>query len=137
MMDKPEYKNWPISGEEARKKPVEHYKIPREKMLNAVYGKTHPTLIRFYVSNDLVQMGEIILPPCSEGSRCTEPMAHKGDTALYVQHGPVTVYLPETQEAWELQEEEAFFIPGGVKHQIINYTDKVIKVIFAIAPGPQ
>jgi gentisate 1,2-dioxygenase len=79
-------------------------------------------------------MKEIVLLLCSEGSRCTEPMTHKGDTVLYVQHEPATVYLPETQETWELYEEEVFFIPVGIKHQIINYGGKVI---FSTAPGLQ
>jgi len=38
-------------------------------------------------------------------------------------------------EAFDVQEEEAMFIPEGVSYQMINYTDHRNKVIFCIAPG--
>ena len=91
-------------------------------------------LIKFFVSNDLVQMGEFILPAGGTGSRASEPDCHRGDAVLFVEEGPVTFFLTETLEAFDVQEEEAMFIPEGVSYQMINYTDHRNKVIFSVAP---
>ena len=125
---------WPIEGKEARKKPVKFYHIPRSKMLRTIYGQKHPIAYAFYVSNDLVHMGEFIIPSGGEGCRASEPESHKGDEALYVKEGPITVFLPDTHETFQVHPGEAMYIPEGIKHQYINYTEKVVKGIFAIAP---
>lgn len=92
-------------------------------------------LVKFYVSNDLLHMGEFILPAGGTGCRASEPDSHKGDCALYVEKGPVTVFLTETQEAFDIQEEEVMFLPEGTSYQLINYTADTVKTIFSIAPG--
>lgn len=124
---------WPISGEEARRK-KEHILITRDKMLHVIHGKDHAMPVSFLVSNDLVHMAEFVLPPSAEGVRTSEPESHKGDEVLYVIDGPVTVFLPEELETFEVKEGEAMLIPEGVKHQYQNFTDKVIKAVFSIAP---
>ena len=92
-------------------------------------------LVKFFVSNDLVHMGEFILPAGGTGCRASEPDSHKGDCVLFVEKGPVTVFLTGTMEAFDIQEEEAMFLPEGVEYQLINYTENIVKVIFSIAPG--
>ena len=79
-------------------------------------------------------MGEFILPAGGIGSRASEPDSHKGDCCLNIEIGPVTVFLPETKKAFDVQKGEAFFIPEGIKYQLINYTDHAVKAIFSIAP---
>jgi len=124
---------WPIDGEEARRR-KDHIKIDRGKMLTLIHGREHPMLVRFYVSNDLLHMGEFELPPGGEGPRTSEPEVHEGDETLYVERGPITVFLPDTLDAFEVPEGAVMLIPEGVRHQYQNFTDKVVKGIFSIAP---
>ena len=126
---------WPVPGPECRKNPKLFYHIPEEKKLLNIHGVEYPMLIKFFVSNDLLHMGEFILPAGGTGSRASQPDAHKGDAVLFVEEGPVTFFLPGTQEAFDVREEEAMFIPEGVQYQLINYTSKTVKAIFSIAPG--
>jgi len=126
---------WPVPGPECRKDPALFYHITEEKKLLNIHGTEYPMLIKFFVSNDLLHMGEFILPAGGTGSRASEPDSHKGDCALFVEWGPVTVFLPETLEAFDIQPEEVMFIPEGTRYQLINYTDTTAKVIFSIAPG--
>jgi mannose-6-phosphate isomerase-like protein (cupin superfamily) len=126
---------WPVSGQKARAKPPAFYHIPRSAMLRTIYGKEHPIAYAFYVSNDLIHMGELVVPPGGVGSRASEIESHKGDEALYVQEGPIVVYVPETSEAYEVRPGETMYLPEGTQHQYINYTNHVVKGIFAIAPN--
>ena len=126
---------WPVPGPQCRKAPVLFYHITEEKKLLNVHGTQYPMLIKFFVSNDLLHMGEFILPAGGTGSRASEPDSHRGDAVLFVEEGPVTFFLTETLEAFDVQEREAMFIPEGVSYQMINYTDHRNKVIFSIAPG--
>jgi gentisate 1,2-dioxygenase len=126
---------WPVPGPDCRKEPILFYHISEEKKLLNVHGTEYPMLVKFFVSNDLVHMGEFIIPSGGTGSRASEPDSHRGDCALYVENGPVTVFLTETMEAFDIQKEEVMFIPEGVKYQMINYSDHTAKVIFSIAPG--
>jgi mannose-6-phosphate isomerase-like protein (cupin superfamily) len=126
---------WPVRGQECRKKPILFYHITEDKKLLNVHGTKYPMLIKFFVTNDLVHMGEFILPSGGTGSRASEPDSHRGDCALFVESGPVTFFLTKTLEAFDVQEEEVMFIPEGVEYQMINYTDHAVKVIFSIAPG--
>jgi len=125
---------WPVKGPEARKEPILFYHITEDKKLINVHGTSFPMLIKFFVSNDLVHMGEFILPAGGVGSRASEPQSHKGDLCLNIEVGPVTVFLPDTKEAFDVQVEEAMFIPAGVSYQLINYTEHTVKAIFSIAP---
>ena len=126
---------WPVPGPECRKDPKLFYHITDEKKLLNIHGTQYPMLIKFFVSNDLVHMGEFILPAGGTGSRASEPDSHKGDCVLFVEWGPITVFLPDTLEAFDVQPEEVMFVPEGVSYQLINYTTGTVKAIFSIAPG--
>ncbi len=126
---------WPVPGPKARKKPILFYHITEEKKLINVHGTKYPMLIKFFVSNDLVHMGEFILPAGGVGSRASEPDRHKGDCCLNIETGPITVFLTDSKKAYDVQEGEAMFIPEGVSYQLINYTGHMVKAIFSIAPG--
>ncbi|MCL4415999.1 MAG: cupin domain-containing protein [Actinobacteria bacterium] len=126
---------WPVPGPQCRKEPVLFYHITEEKKLLNVYGAEFPVLIKFFVSNDLCHMGEFILPAGGVGCRASEPDSHRGDCCLNIEIGPITIFLPDTLQAYDVQPGEAFFIPEGIKYQMINYTDHMVKAIFSIAPG--
>lgn len=126
---------WPVPGPQCRQEPIMFYHITEDKKLINVHGPTYPMLVKFYVSNDLLHMGEFILPAGGTGCRASEPDCHKGDCALYIEKGPITVFLTETQEAFDVQEQEVMFLPEGTTYQLINYTGGLTKAIFSIAPG--
>lgn len=126
---------WPVPGPQCRKKPILFYHITEDKKLINVHGTKYPMLVKFFVSNDLVHMGEFILPAGGTGCRASEPDSHKGECVLFVEKGPVTVFLTDSMEAFDIPEEETMFLPEGVEYQLINYTDDSVKVIFSIAPN--
>lgn len=126
---------WPAPGQKCREEPIHFYVITEEKKLINVHGTKYPMLIKFFVSNDVLHIGEFILPAGGIGSRASEPDSHKGDCLLYIQKGPITVFLPDTSEAFNIQNEDAMLIPEGIKYQLINYTSDLVKAIFCIGPG--
>jgi len=126
---------WPIEGPEGRKPPYPFYRITEERKLLNVHGWRNPMLMKIFVSNDLLHMGEFILPAGGTGPRTSEPDSHEGDCALFVVKGPITVNLPETKEAFIVEVEDAMFIPEGVPYQLINFNAHSVKAIFSIAPG--
>jgi len=134
IMNLEELGNFPVKGEDAREKPVKFFHITRNKMLRTIQGKTHPIPLTFYVSNDLIHMGEFLIPPGGEGVRASEEDKHLGDEAMYAEVGPIVVFFPDTGETFEVMDGETLYIPEGLKHQYMNYSSKVIKGIFAIAP---
>ena len=121
---------WPLPGEEARRKPVRMFVVTDDTALRVIHGKEHRISITFYVSNDLIHLGKIAVPP----HRFSEPESHKGDELVYALEGTLIIYLPETVQSFEVREGEAFFVPEGVAHEYHNFTDKVIKAVFIIAP---
>lgn len=126
---------WPVSGPEGREDPKLFYRIREEDKLLNIYDYDNPMLMKFFVSNDIMHMGEFILPAGGKGVRTSPVDVHKGDCALFVLEGPVTVYLPETEEAFIVNEEDTMFIPEGVPYRLMNFNAKPIKAIFMIAPG--
>lgn len=125
---------WPVEGPEGRKDPMLFYRIREEDKLLNIYDYENPMLVKFFVSNDIMHMGEFILPAGGRGVRQSPVDVHKGDCVLFVKDGPVTVYLPETEEAFIVEEEDSMFIPEGVSYRLLNFNAKQIKAIFSIAP---
>jgi len=123
--------SWPVDAKEARKSGAV-YAVRENEKLNIVSGVEHPMLMRFISSNDYGHFGEMILPAGGYGPRCSDPDTHKGDSALYCVNGPVTVNLVELKESFVLDNEDSFFIPAGVKYQLVNFEASPIKVVFAI-----
>ncbi|MDJ0819942.1 MAG: cupin domain-containing protein [Desulfobacterales bacterium] len=125
---------WPIPGSQARKKPVNSMLISEKDKLQVIWGREHPVLLKFLVSNDLVHMAELYIPAGGLSPRSSEAHAHQGDEATYVCEGDLCVFFPDTKEAMEVRPEEVIYIPQGVKHQYINYSDQVVKAVKAVAP---
>lgn len=126
--------HFPVEGKKARAKPVQFNHITREKMLRTIHGEQHPIPLTFYVSNDLVHMGEFVIPPGGKGVRASEPDVHGGDEAMYAETGPIVVLFPDTKEAFEVKSGETMYIPEGMRHQYMNYSSNLVKGVFAVAP---
>jgi len=125
---------WPIAGPLARKKPVSSMVISEKDKLSVIWGDKFPVLLKFLVSNDLVHMAEFFLPTGGLSPRCSEAHSHQGDEAVYVCEGDLCVFFPDSKEALEVRPEEVVFIPQGVTHQYINYSDKLVKAVKTVAP---
>lgn len=126
---------WPRPGEELRENPPHYYRVTEERKLVTVQGKTNFMLMKFFVSNDHVHMGEFILPAGGPGPRFSEPDSHGGDCVLFVEEGPLSVYLPNTDETYRVESEEAMYLPIGTRYQLANYNATRTKAIFCIAPN--
>lgn len=124
---------FPASGEEARKQQC-FYKITHENSIKVISGKKTPVLLEFFVSNDVVHVGEIIIPAGGTGPRQTEYDTHKGDALFFIVDGPLTFHLKESREVFQAESGESVFIPEGYEYKIINYTGKLTKAVFVIAP---
>lgn len=74
---------FPVNGEEARKTGT-FYKITSDQALRVVTGKKTPGLLKFFISNDVINVGEVILPSGGIGPRQTEYDVHDGDAVFYV-----------------------------------------------------
>jgi mannose-6-phosphate isomerase-like protein (cupin superfamily) len=127
--------SWPVDGPESRKPPIRFYHVPEEKMLIQVHGREKPVLIKFFVSNDWVHVGKYIIPTGGTGPRLSEPDSHAGDLVLFVEKGPITVFLPGSGDVFNVGVEEGMLIPAGVTYQLINYTAETVWAIFAVGPG--
>ena len=125
---------WPLPGPQSRQEPLMMYPIREEDKLLNIQGSESPMLVKFLVSNDWVHVGEFVLPAGGTSPRHSEPDTHRGDCLLYVEQGPITIYLPDTQDVYHVQVGEAMFLPEGVRYQMINYTAGVVVAVFAIAP---
>jgi len=109
--------------------------ISEKDKLSVIWGEEYPVLLKFLVSNDLVHMAEFFLPAGGLSPRCSEAHSHQGDEAVYVCEGDLCVFFPDSKEALEVLPQEVVFIPQGVKHQYINYSDQAVKAVKAVAPG--
>ncbi len=124
---------WPIPGPNIRKYPHFFYHIPEEKALNAIAGVENPVLMKFFVSNDFIHVGKIIIPMGGKGVRKSDMDAHAGDCCLYLEKGPLTVFISDTKEVFYIKDREALYIPKNTSYQLLNYEHDVITAIFAIS----
>jgi len=124
---------WPVSGPKIRNYPHFFYHIPEEKALNVIAGLENPVLMKFFVSNDFVHVGKIIIPVGGKGVRKSDVDSHAGDCCLYLEKGPLTVFISDTREVFYLKDREAIYIPKNTKYQLLNYEHEVITAIFAIS----
>lgn len=123
---------WPVDPKEARRTGAV-YAVRDFEKLNNVHGVKHPMLMRFITSNDYGHFGEFILPNGGGyGPRCSDPDSHEGDAAIYCVNGPITVNLSDLEESFVLEPEDTFFVPAGVKYQLVNFENHQVKAVFAI-----
>ena len=129
--------SWPIPGEEARKN-GRMIHIPREKVLRVIHGKKNHFLMSFFISNNYVHFGTVQIPK----GIYSDPETHKGDEVLFVLKGTLTVQAFNNNnddesvlhESYEINEDEQFLMPEGVKHRYLNFSNNVVEALFAIAP---
>ena len=128
---------WPVSREELDKN-KKMIRITPKDWLHVIHGQENHILISFFVSNDLINVGQIVIPP----AKASDMEEHKGDEGLYVLSGKLMVRIFEDDDdlssvsnsSFEVLEGQKFLIPEGYKHQYLNCTDRLVKVLFMVAP---
>lgn len=124
---------FPAGGPEAREAAL-FYKLTEEDGIKMISGKKTPALLSVWASNDVIQFGTIKLLSGGPGPQQTEYDTHKGDAVFHVLAGPMTFFLPDRVETFDVEEGDFMFIPEGERYKIINYTGKTTKAVFMTAP---
>ncbi|MFV0364598.1 MAG: cupin domain-containing protein [Suipraeoptans sp.] len=124
---------FPASGPDSRKA-GRFYRLTEEQGIKMISGTRTPGLLSVWASNDVVQFGTVKILTGGAGPQQTEYDKHPGDAVFHVLEGPMTFYLPDRVETFDVEEGDFMFIPEGEKYKIINYSGKTIKSVFMIAP---
>lgn len=124
---------FPESGPASREKKL-FYKLDDEHAIKMISGEHCPVLLSVWASNDVVQFGTIKILAGGAGPQQTEYDEHPGDAVFHVLDGPMTFYIPERGETYDIEEGDFMFIPANEKYKIINYYGKAVKAVFMVAP---
>ena len=106
--------------------------------LNTIRAEEGLSLISFYISNETLHAGIIIIPPRGR----SDLHSHNGDEVIYCLNESIAVRIvaeketinPSAPDRYIVNCSDRFFIPKGVEHQYTNYSDKAIKLVFCMAP---
>jgi quercetin dioxygenase-like cupin family protein len=123
---------WPMAKDEAESKFA--MKVLRDPdVFWRMEGKRRQTLTGILVSTDQLTAGKVLLLPGQQ----TEMEWHAGDECLYLLEGDLTlcVEAPDASPWFELKPGDGFFLPQGTRHQYRNLSDKMVVVLFGVAPG--
>lgn len=124
---------FPTPGPEARDAKL-FYKLSDQDCIRMISGKRTPALLSVWASNDVIQFGKIKVLSGGPGPQQTEFDKHPGDAVFYVLSGPMTFYLKDQGETFDVEEGDFMFIPEGETYKIMNYYGKTIEAVFAVAP---
>lgn len=111
---------WPVEGAAGRASNL-FYHVPENRKLLAIGGVDNPVLLKFIVSNDFLNLAEMILPSGGKGARMTDPDSHEGDCAIYMHKGCLSVLIHDTNETFQIRDDEVLFIPKHTTYQLFNY----------------
>ena len=130
---------WPVDGAKVREE-NRLVAIREDNHLHLIHGQEQHVLISAIVSNDFLNVGLITIPV----GGYSEMECHAGDETLYALQGDLTVRTkrPDEKEeeesasfmSYQIHQSEKMLIPEGIEHQYLNFTDKVLKIFFAVAP---
>lgn len=101
--------------------------------VSTIYGNApHQIPVHKYLSTDRLTCGDFIVPM---GSFFDPPDVHPGDEFYYMLEGTGTVFNPQSGDAYQVRQGEAFLIRGQVWHQVFNFGAKDVKILGTIAPA--
>lgn len=123
---------WPENGALLRERKL-IYHIPESRKLKIIHGDTRPVLMKYCVSNDVMSVGEYILPAGGVVTRHSEEIRHDGEAFLLGMEGPLAVYMTETRETYMLKHYEGLYIPPQTPYMLLNYSAQTARAIFAVA----
>ena len=94
-----------------------------------ISGLKTPALLSVWASNDVVQFGTVKILSGGAGPQQTEFDTHAGDAVFYVKNGPMTFYIPDRVETYDVEPGDFMFIPKGERYKIINYYGHTIEAV--------
>ena len=125
--------SFPANGEAARDAKL-FYKLDDEHGIRMISGRKTPALLNFWAGNDVVNFGNIRLLAGGPRPQQTEFDSHRGDAVFYVTEGPMTFFIRDRRETYDVQLGDFMFIPAGETYKIINFYAHTAKAVFMIAP---
>ncbi len=121
------FQNWPVPLAQKHSR-----KLLREegKIFNFVEEGFHPTHSTILVSTDKLTAGFFRLLP---GAYYFASSHANSDEFYYVLTGTVTILINDT-ESFDVHAGEGFLVKVHDKHQVFNFTTKMVEVLFCLAP---
>ncbi len=120
--------NFPFSPGE--KKPA---RITRAESAQHLYGFEGTwNEVYTFVSTDKITLSFFYLPP----NGYVKPAGYHrhGDEYYYILEGEAVLTNPETGQTMHLKGRDTAYIPQSVRHQIFNFTDRMLAVLSILAP---
>lgn len=124
---------FPAPGPKSREDKI-FYHLSDDEGIKMISGAKTPALMSVWCSNDVVQFGTILILAGGAGPQQTEYDTHKGDAVFYVLDGPITFFLPDRGETYDVQPGDFMFIPEGECYKMVNYYGHSAKAVFIVAP---
>jgi quercetin dioxygenase-like cupin family protein/uncharacterized RmlC-like cupin family protein len=127
--------SWPAAATDARTRDTQHVVRPDE-ILWRLEGLEHELLVGILLSTDRLTCGTIELLP----GRRSDVRVHGGDCAGYVADGRLNLLLPQGADGsagklwFQVERDDGFFVPAGVRYQLFNMTDEPVRLLFGVAP---
>lgn len=104
--------------------------LPPSDWLPVIHGTDRPIRIDLMVSTEKQTSGLFRLLP----GVTSDPEVHPGDEVAFCVSGQASVYLPDSDEWFELHPRDGVFVPGDVSHRWYNTTGDQATVFFGVAP---
>ncbi len=120
------FQNWPYPLKEKRSTKIT---LEQGKLLNFL-EEGDPTHFTVLASTDKLTVGVSKLIP---GARYFASIHKNSDEFYYILSGTLTVLINDT-DSYDVKEGESFLISAGDKHEVFNFTDRMVVVLFCIAP---
>jgi mannose-6-phosphate isomerase-like protein (cupin superfamily) len=130
--------SWPAPGPDLRKSKQLVIIRPHDQ-LQLLHGRQRHVLLSFVVSNDYMHLAILTVPTAG----VSEFETHEGDEVINVLEGELCVRISSSEKERtddatyphiKLGTSERMFIPAGVRHQYLNFTNVPVKAYLAIAP---
>lgn len=124
---------WPGARQEVQQRALGEggvLTLGKQDCLHLIAGEQTPLPVSLFVSTDEMTAGTVEVLPGKIG----DPESHPGDEALFVIRGRLDVYLPDSDDWYEVHPKDSLYIPEGTRHQYANRSTDPAAFFFAIAP---
>jgi quercetin dioxygenase-like cupin family protein len=105
--------------------------LPPSAWLPVIQGEKRPIRVDLMVATEKQTSGMFSLLP----GVTTDPETHPGDEVAFCVGGQVGLYLPATDEWFELHPRDGCWVREGVEHRWYNTTGEPASVFFGVAPS--
>jgi mannose-6-phosphate isomerase-like protein (cupin superfamily) len=120
------FQNWPNQLENKKSMRITG---EQGKILNFL-GEGDPTHFTILASTDKFTIGISKLIP---GARYFASVHKNSDEFYFLLEGTLTVLINDV-DSYDVHQGEGFLIAAGDKHEVFNFTDGMVVVLFCIAP---